>query len=189
MLINILAFAVAAHSQPSLYCPSTLEEIKGAPVVTMEYAGAKFGTCCGGGCAAAFEKDPQGLIAKAIAAKKTVGVFDYDPISGWRIDPAKGVAFSDYKAIRYWFASTDEKKKFDQAPGRYIKDVKSESYYCPIMDQPTTSDNAASFGDYKGVRYFMCCTICVKKLRENPEKYMPEVKDVKPLKVEVVKKG
>jgi len=189
MLINALAFVAitSAGSQPPLYCPTTLEEIKGAPAVTMEYAGARFGTCCGNGCDAAFAKDPKGEIAKAIAAKKTVGVFDYDPISGWRIDAGNAGAFSDYKSIRYNFASADEKKTFDKAPARYISDVKSEAYYCPIMEQSTTSATAASFGDYKGVRYFMCCTVCVKKLRENPQKYMPNVKNVDPLAVVVLK--
>jgi|SRR5579862_3156305 len=173
--------------QPPIYCPTTLKEVN-SPAITMEYAGAIFATCTRS-CDAAFMKDPKGCIAKAIQAKKTVGVFEFDPVTGWKIDAAKAEASTDYKSIRYYFASADEKKTFDAAPGRYITDVKSEAYHCPVMDQDTTSENAASCADYKGVRYFMCCTVCVKMLRANPVKYMSNVKGVKPLSVVILKKG
>ncbi|HVT11013.1 MAG TPA: hypothetical protein VHE55_01995 [Fimbriimonadaceae bacterium] len=174
--------------QPPLCCPSTLEEIKGAPAISMEYAGAMFGTCCGG-CDTPFVKDPTGLIAKAIKADKTVGAFEYDPVTGFKVDPAKAEAFSDYKAIRYFFATADEKKTFDAKPTKFVTDVKSEAYFCPVMEQPTTSKDAAGYSDYNGVRYFMCCTYCVKKFRANPLAYVAKsAAAVKPLTVVVLKK-
>jgi len=121
--------------------------------------------------------------------RKRVGVFEYDPVSGWKIDATKAQGFSDYKAIRYYFASAGEKRTFDSAPTRYITDVKAEAYHCPVMDQDTTSKDAASCGDYKGVRYYMCCTVCIKKLRENPAHVTANAKGINPLAVVIVKNG
>ncbi|MFI5386772.1 MAG: hypothetical protein ACHQ50_11705 [Fimbriimonadales bacterium] len=167
--IAAIAFGFAGP-QPPLHCPATLEEVR-VPAITMVYGGATFGTCCGG-CDAPFTKDPVGLIAKAVKANKTVGAFQFDPVSGLRIEAEKVVAFSDYKAIRYCFTSADEKKSFDAAPAKYVTDIKSETYFCPIMEQDTNFEEAASYADYKGVRYFMCCASCVKKFRGDPAKYV-----------------
>jgi YHS domain-containing protein len=190
MILTSLVAAVTfglVGPQPPLYCPSTLEVVK-TPAVTMVYGGATFATCCAG-CEAPFEKDPSTLIAKAIKAKKTVGVFQFDPISGLRIEAAKAVAFSDYKAIRYNFASKAEKKTFDTSPAKFIGDIKSEVYHCPIMDEATTFANAASYADYKGVRYFLCCAFCVKKFRLDPAKSAKVATDmIKPLVVVALKK-
>lgn len=184
--IAAIAFGFAGP-QPPLHCPATLEEVK-VPAITMVYGGATFGTCCGG-CDTPFIKDPGGLIAKAAKASKTVGAFQFDPISGLRIEPAKAAAFSDHKAIRYFFASDAEKKSFDAAPAKYVGEIKSETYYCPIMEQDTNFDEAASYADYKGVRYFMCCASCVKKFRSDPTKYVKNSSDkIKLLAVTTLKK-
>ncbi|HVT11014.1 MAG TPA: hypothetical protein VHE55_02000 [Fimbriimonadaceae bacterium] len=61
----LVALACLTLSRTPLCCPTSLEELKGAPTVTMEYGGALFGTCCGN-CDAAFKADPKAEIAKAI---------------------------------------------------------------------------------------------------------------------------
>ena len=173
--------------QPPTFCPATLEEVK-MPSITMVYGGTTFGTCCPD-CQAPFEKDPAGLVAKAITAKKTVGVFQFDPISGLRIESAKALAYTDYKSIRYHFASKAEKKTFDATPAKFIGPITSEVYYCPIMDDATTFAEAASYADYKGVRYFLCCAACVRKFRTDPVKYSKVSPDkVKALQVVTLKK-
>jgi len=188
LTIAIAAAAIGfTGSFPPVYCPVTLEKVE-TPAITMVYNGATFGTCCGQ-CDGPFASDPKGLIAKAIQAKKTVGVFQYDPVTGIRITADKAEAFSDYKAIRYFFGEAAEKKSFDVSPAKYIPPVKSEAYYCPIMDQATTPEEAQSFGDYKGVRYYMCCTICVKKLRQHKVGYLAKAAAAaKPLAVITLKK-
>jgi len=173
--------------QPPLHCPATLEEITGAPAIKMEYGGAMYGTCCGG-CDTPFMKDPKTLIAKAAKANKTVGAFEYDAITGNRIEPAKAVAFSDYKAIRYYFTSDAEKKSFDSAPTKYVDDVKSEAYYCPLMKFALDQRDSGGYADYKGVRYYLCCSTCTKSFRDNPAKYAETAKKaIKPLAVVTVK--
>lgn len=177
-----------AGPQPPLHCPSTLEEITGTPAVTLEYAGSLFGTCCGG-CDAPFLKDPAGLIAKAVKANKTVGAFEFDPVSRMKIDSSKAAAFSDYRSIRYYFADASEKKSFDASPAKFVGEVKSEARFCPVMSDAVDPKNAAGFGDYKGVRYFLCCDYCVRKFREDPAKYAANAAAaIKPLSAIVFKK-
>ncbi len=177
-----------AGLQAPLHCPATLEAVTGKPAITMEYGGALFGTCCGG-CDSPFIADPKGLIAIAIKANKTVGAFEYDPISGVRIDPAKAAGFSDYKAIRYYFKSADEKKSFDEAPAKFVGDVKAEAYFCPLMKFEMDSKDVGGYVDYKGVRYYQCCESCVNKFKADPAKYAANAaKAVKPLAAVVVKR-
>ena len=172
MLTTLIAAAAFGFSgpQPPLHCPATLEEITGAPAITMEYGGALYGTCCGG-CDGPFLKDPKGLIAKAIKANKTVGAFEYDPVSGAKIDAKKAAAFSDYKAVRYYFAKDDEKAKFDAKPASFVADVKSESQSCPVSGKKMANDSAGAYADYSGVRYYFCCTDCEAKFKADPAKF------------------
>lgn len=189
MLTIALAALVLGFPGPQspLCCPVTLEEVTGTPAITMEYGGALFGTCCGS-CDAPFKADPKGLIGKAIEAHKTVGAFEYDPVSGLRIDSNKAVDFSDYKAIRYYFATAAEKKSFDAKPAKYVSDVKSEAYFCPIMKMALDSKDVGGFADYNGVRYFLCCDNCTAKFRKNPAAYVAKAKEaVRPLAVATVK--
>jgi YHS domain-containing protein len=136
----------------------------------MEYGGALFGTCCGG-CDAPFLKDPKTAIAKATKANKAIGIFEYDAVTGQKIDAKKAVAFSDYKAIRYLFASADEKKSFDATPTKFVGEVKSEAYFCPVMKHATEAKNAGGFADYNGTRYYLCCGDCVAEFKKDSAKF------------------
>lgn len=189
MLITaVLAVTLGlAGSEPSLYCPATLEAIKGAPANQMEYGGAIFGTCCGG-CEGPFSKDPATLIAKAIQAKKTVGLFGYDPVSGMKIDAKAAVAYSDYMAIRYRFKSAAEKTSFDKTPSKFVGPIKGESYECPVTGDKMTAETAQGYADYKGIRYYLCCPQCNTAFRKSPAKFAATVAaSVKPLSVSIVK--
>lgn len=188
MITLVLAsLALGMGPQPPLHCPGTLEAIDGKPAGTFEYNGSVFGTCCGG-CEKPFEKNPTALIAKAAKANKTVGAFGYDPVSGLKIDAAKAPAYTDYKAIRYAFATAAEKKAFDANPAKYVGNVKSEAYFCPVMKHATEAGKAGAFADYNGVRYYTCCGDCLKAFKANPAKYAANAKAaVKPLAVSTLK--
>ncbi len=154
----------------------------------MEYAGARFSTCCGG-CDKPFLRDPQGSLMEAIKEKKTIGVFNYDPVSGARIEEKKAAAYSDYKSIRYFFASADEKKSFDATPTKFIGEVKSEAYFCPVMKHATAPKDAGAFADYEGVRYYLCCGDCTKEFKADPAKFALNAKAaVKTVSAVIVKK-
>jgi len=184
--IAALAFGFAGPQTP-LHCPATLEDITGAPAITMEYGGTLFGTCCGG-CDTPFLKDPKSLIAKAVKANKTIGAFEYDPISGAKIDSKKAAEYSDYKAIRYFFTSADEKKTFDATPAKFVGEVKSESTSCPVSKMAMGGKSAA-YADYEGVRYYFCCGDCIKEFKADPAKFAASATaSVKPLAAVTVKK-
>lgn len=181
MLITAIATMALGFTgpQPPMHCVATLENIK-TPAVTMEYAGAIFGTCCGG-CDTPFIKDPKGLIAKAAKANKAIGAFEFDPVTGARIDSTKATAWSDHGAIRYFFNSAAEKKSFDANPAKYVGDVKQETSVCPVSGDPAPSGKAVGFADYKGVRYYFCCGDCPAAFKANPAKYAAAAKDAKNL--------
>jgi YHS domain-containing protein len=189
MLTAIAALTIGfTGPQPPLHCVTTLEDITGAPAITMEYAGAVFGTCCGG-CDGPFLKDPKNAIAKATKANKAIGAFEYDPVSGARIDGKKVAAFSDYKAIRYFFASTDEKASFDATPTKFMSEVKSEAYFCPVTKHATAPGKTGGFVDYNGTRYYTCCGDCVKEFKANPDKFVANASAaVKPIAPVTLKK-
>ncbi|HWA81806.1 MAG TPA: hypothetical protein VG820_00120, partial [Fimbriimonadaceae bacterium] len=116
MPITVLASIVLGFSGPApIYCPATLEKITGKPALVVEYGGILFGTCCAG-CGNPLLKDPAPLLANAIKEKKTVGTFEYDAVTGAKIDTTKATVYSDYRSIRYFFNSAAEKKTFDKGP-------------------------------------------------------------------------
>ena len=188
MFISAIAAIALGAGQTPLHCVTTLEDITGAPAVTMEYGGALFGTCCGG-CDAPFMKDPKAAIAKATKANKAIGAFQYDPVSGGKIDGKKAAASSDYKAIRYYFANADEKKSFDAEPTKYLAEVKSAAYFCPVMNHATEPTKAGAFVDYNGTRYFLCCGGCLASFKKDPAKFAANAASAtKPLVAVTIKK-
>ncbi len=47
---------------------------------------------------------------------------------------------------------------------------------CPVMDNPVNKD---VYVDYEGKRIYFCCEGCIETFKENPEKYMEKLEDVK----------
>ncbi len=189
MPIAAMAALVLGFSGPTppLYCPATLEKIV-EPALLVEYGGVIFGTCCAG-CGNKVLKDPAPLVVEAIKNKKTVGTFEYDPVSQLRINGEKSPAFSDYRSIRYFFASAEEKKAFDATPSSFIKDVKSVAYFCPVQSKAVDSQSAGSFADYGGTRYFLCCGNCLKAFKADPAKFVANAASaVMPIKAIALKK-
>lgn len=171
MLTAIAALVIGLGPQTPLHCVTTLESITGAPATTMSYGGAIFGTCCAG-CDGPFLKDPKAAIAKAVKANKAIGAFRFDPVSGKSIDGKKTAAYSDYRAIRYYFASADEKKAFDAKPSNFVGDIKAESTQCPVSKEEVAADMAFGYKDVDGVRYYICCGNCAPKFNAEPAKFV-----------------
>jgi YHS domain-containing protein len=185
MLTSMIALLALGGPQPPLCCPNIHTPIEGKPAVTLEYCGALFGTCCNI-CSRFFIKDPKDALARAIKFGKTIAAFEYDPLTGLRIDGAKAEEFSDYKAIRYFFTSIGEKKSFDANPGKFVGDVKAEAYCCPDRKEATTSMPPGGYVDYKQIRYFFCDKECVAAFRSNPAKFAASVAEVKELVPKVI---
>jgi len=155
---------------PPIYCPSTLEKID-KPALLVDYGGILFETCCAG-CGNKVLTKPGELLAEAIKVKKTVGQFEYDPVTGLKIDKDKAPVFTDYKSVRYFFNSAGEKKTFLASPTTFVASVTSVAYFCPVNKVANDAKSAGSFADYKGTRYFFCCGNCLKAFKADPDKYV-----------------
>ena len=181
MIISALIFssAMLSHGQQAtpISCPMMGGPVaKGQPVT--EYNGARFTYCCDG-CDAEFVKDPSAAIKKMAKAGKTVGVSLFDPVSLKRVDSEKAKGgFSDYKGIRFYFESEDDKTAFDKEPKKFGAMPKKEALYCPVMGSPVKSyAKASGYADYDGVRYYFCCAGCDTKFAAEPAKFDESAKD------------
>ena len=160
-----------------LSCPTMGGPIKVGQPVT-DFDGARFSYCCDG-CDAEFAKDPSGAIKKSAKAGKTVGLSLFDPVSMKRIDSEKAKGgFSDYKGIRFYFDTEDEKATFDKEPKKFGALPKKEALFCPVMGNPVKSyAKASGYADYEGFRYYFCCAGCDVKFAAEPAKFAEVAKD------------
>jgi len=171
-----MAASAVASTQTPVNCPITLEPIVKGMALT-DYNGVRFTYCCAG-CDQQFIKDPKTALDKAAKAGKTVGVFLFDPITKKPIEgeKAKGGS-SDYKGVRFFFASADEKATFDKEPAKYGALPKKEALFCPVTQEKVKEYALASgYDDFGGVRYYFCCGDCDKPFAADPAKYAPAAK-------------
>lgn len=138
-----------------------------------DFAGVRYGFCCAG-CVGGFAKDPAKAIAKAVEAKRTVGIALHDPVAGTRIEPVKAKGgYADFGGTRFYFASAENKAVFDAQPEKFGMMPKKEALYCPVMNHPVKSySEAGAMADYDGVRYYLCCPNCLGEFKANPSKYI-----------------
>ena len=161
-LIGTLVIAQAA----GLSCATTGEPL-GKSKLALDYGSTRYTFCCAG-CPGAFQKDPAKTLKGDALKGKTVGEFLFDPTSGLRIDAKKAKASSDFNGVRYYFASTDAKAKFDAEPKSFTKPVTKEALYCPVMKHGLESvDKAGGYVDHSGIRYYVCCPNCLGETQKN----------------------
>jgi YHS domain-containing protein len=169
--------AAGLQSPTTLSCPITLQPVVKGSKIT-DWNGVRFTYCCPG-CDSQFEKDPRAALEKAAKAGKAVGLFLFDPISKKPIDSAKAKGgFSDYKGVRYFFDSGDEKTAFDKEPSKFGALPTKEALFCPVSkERVETYAKASGYGDFEGVRYYYCCAGCETPFEKEPAKYAPAAKD------------
>lgn len=175
MLTGFFAALIGAQGISGLTCPIMGGKVSMGGGFT-DFNGVRYMYCCGG-CQDEFEKSPTAALANPKMKGKTLGISLFDPISGARIDAdrAKG-GYVDTNGVRYYFATPDEKKLFKADPKKYATFVKKETLTCPVMGR-AVADYASTSGyaDYKGVRYYFCCSGCETKFAENPAEYSAKV--------------
>lgn len=171
MLTIIAISAVLLGQAQQITCP-----VMGGPVAKnskiVEYAGASFSFCCPG-CEGSFTKSPSKFLETQSKAKKTAGVFLFDPVSRQRLELGKALVTADYAGIRYPFASEENKTKFVANPTSFAKLPEKEALYCPVGKEAVPSYSKASdYVDHNGVRWFMCCAGCGAPFEKEPTKYL-----------------
>ena len=169
LLSGFIAMTILAPGQSGLTCPimGGAADFKGEYT---EYNGARFYYCCPG-CSGQFESKPSEFLKTAGEKGKLIGEFLFDPVSGMRIDSKKSKASSDFKGIRFYFESVDNKATFDADPKKYGRLPAKEALRCPAMNKPIEAYSKASgYADYNGVRYYFCCAGCEKPFAADSEK-------------------
>ncbi|MFM9872679.1 MAG: YHS domain-containing protein [Fimbriimonadaceae bacterium] len=143
-----------------------------------DYNGSRYYFCCGG-CDAKFKAEPGKYLEAQAKASKVAGDFMFDPVSGMRLaSPGIIADTSDYKGIRFHFSSKANKAAFDKEPAKFGTMPKKEALFCAVAQEEISNyASAASFVDFKGVRYYTCCGGCVAKLKADPAKYVGNAKD------------
>lgn len=171
MLTLIALAAVSSVQNQGLKCPVTGEDVV-AKSNLVEYAGARYAFCCPG-CDSQFLKTPAKFLEARVKAGATSGVFLFDPVSHQRLDLKEAKATSDYKGVRYPFASTEDKAAFDKSPATFAQVPKMEALYCPVGKEAVPSmAKASDYADYDGVRYYLCCPGCMDPFQKDPKKYL-----------------
>jgi YHS domain-containing protein len=175
-LIVLLAASLTVASPPKpLVCPVTYDELTKESKSAV-YAGIRVSFCCSD-CPSGFAANPTGALEKAGKEGKTVGAFLFDPVSRKPVSAAKAPGGTeDYQGIRYYFETTVDKATFDKKPAAYTAVPKKESMVCPVTKESVGGyDKASGYADYKGVRYYFCCSDCDKPFASNPELYVKGV--------------
>lgn len=161
---------------PSLVCPMMLEEV-GKDAKMMDYIGVRYAICCDT-CETKFRKDPFKILSNKKIEPYLVGISLFDPVSGARLDQEDSKAFSDYKSIRYYFSTADEKKAFDTKPDTYTAAPKKEVLWCPVMGHDLPSaDRSGGYVTVGDTRYYVCCADCLVKMKEKPDALAAGAKD------------
>jgi YHS domain-containing protein len=168
LLISITLLTTAAGGD-NLSCAVMGSAVPAKPTSALDYAGVRYSFCCGG-CDATFKAEPK-KFTKAPEGK-VIGHTIFDYVSGARLDEKKIAGSSDYKGVRYRFASEANLVKFKADPKAYSKTPEKEVMHCVVMGHDIANyAEAGSFADYEGVRYYMCCGDCAKAFQAKPADY------------------
>lgn len=176
-MITALALIVLSSAQqtpnanePELHCVKTLAAIA-KPAERIDYRGIRYGTCCEG-CAAAFVNNPDTWLKTAAEKGVLVGYSLFDVVTGARVIALPRTPFSDYKAVRYYFKSDEDKTQFDADPYKFATAPKQELMYCSVQDQVIKKEtDSAGYVDVDGARYYVCCGVCFSAITKDPTHY------------------
>jgi YHS domain-containing protein len=178
-------------TQGALVCPMTGEEISKS-AADIDYNGVRYSMCCGG-CPDAFKKDPAKALANKSLEGKLVGIALFDPVSGARVEEknAKGGS-EDYKGIRYFFQTAEDKSAFDADPKKFSAAPKKELLFCAVMGHELKDEaTAGGYVDFEETRYYVCCADCLAALKKDTKALVAKVqaKAVTPVAMNAPKKS
>lgn len=133
------------------------------------------------GCCGSQKKSGETMHKKMHGKKAEWKSQETCPVMGGKINKS---IHADHKGQRVYFCCDSCVSKFRENPEKYIskmkeqgvkpEDVRKPQETCPVMGGKI---NKNIYADHKGERVYFCCNSCVSKFRENPEKYISELKD------------
>jgi len=175
--IAALSLAIIQHQGTTPIQCAVQNEAASPGVAKVDFNGVRYSFCCGG-CPEAFASSPAKYVKSAIDNKKTIGESLFDPVTGAKLDPKKKYDLTqDYLGTRYYFTSADNAKAFAAKPDAFGKAPEKSALYCPVAGKEMKSyTEAGAYSDYKGVRYFFCCTSCQAGFKKDADKYADAMK-------------
>lgn len=178
MILGTLVGAAILLQKPvDIVCPTTGEKVPATATKFDDYAGVRFTYCCPG-CEKPFVANPAKALAQIVSKNWVSGKSLFNPVTGARIDEKAAKGFSDYKGVRYFFASAKEKTKFDAAPATYGTMPTKESLTCPVSHEVIAGyANAIAYRNIGGVRYYICCAGCIQPFDKEPARYTAKIKE------------
>lgn len=177
MLTALIALtAIVAPADELPICPIMGHEVPSLKADYSDYNGVRYFYCCEG-CKDPFEKSPDKIVAN-LAKGKAAGISLFDPVTGNRLKFEKAIKeFSDYKGVRFMFASAANKAEFDKDPKKYGTMPEKEALFCPVGKEAVPTYGAASgYVDHAGTRYYLCCAGCDAPMKKEPAKYVDTAK-------------
>ena len=90
--------------------------------------------------------------------------------------------FTDFNGKRYYLCCSDCKSAFEKDPEKFLKKmvvpgnvikVEKGKYHfaCPMTGEVNVASSETDYQDYKGKRYYFCCSECVPRFQADPAKY------------------
>ena len=120
-------------------------------------------TCCSNNSAAGLKDSTKDNVAIKTVTSDGPALQSVDPVTGETVGEGSGVKF-DYLGTTYSFASDASLAKFKAEPFDYVKDLK-----CPVMGDDASKENGVVV---KGTKYYLCCSMCEKAFKKDPDKYI-----------------
>ena len=128
------------------------------------------GSCCTEKSAGGMKDSTKDNVAIKTVNSESPSLQTVDPVTGETVGEGSGVKF-DYLGTTYTFANDASLAKFKAEPFDYVKDLK-----CPVMGDDASKDNSVVV---KGTKYYLCCSMCEKAFKKNPEKYIDKKEKTK----------
>jgi len=104
-----------------------------------------------------FVANPDQCLASPKLSVLLVGVDQFDPVTGVRVDLAHARGgYSDVASTRYWFATAVEKTQFDADPTKFDQIPPKEALVDATTKMPLSGyADAGAYVDCMGVRYYL----------------------------------
>ena len=96
-----------------------------------------------------------------------------DPVCGMTVDPTHAAGSYEHAGKTYYFCNVSCLNRFKADPARYMKPAQATgSQKDPVCGMDVVPDHAAGAVEHKERTYYFCSDHCVKKFKEDPERYV-----------------
>lgn len=108
------------------------------------------------------------------------------PVLGEKFTVKKDSKYAEVKGKKYYVCCPMCIKKIKKDPDKYLKDKALKQTFkskeakigdeviCPVMGEEITVEKKSKYVEINKKKYYVCCPMCIDKIKKNPEKYLKE---------------